>query len=230
MKVHCPSCGREVPADQINIQEMAAACPECGELFSIADAAKEAAAPPLLPEPANTKVYLVRDRDERIGVALPRGGFKGLGCFLVFFSLFWNGITWTIVIAGITQFGKEGKGMGVFMLLFMIPFVLIGLGMAVGALWAIFGRTSVALSRSALIVERALFGLRWRKTYKIEDIESIGMREAYKRNGHSKYGVGIELASRRMPVIFGSSLTEDERKWILGELYDFWMQVKPAAA
>jgi len=34
MKLNCPNCGEPIPADQINIQQMAAVCPNCDTVFS----------------------------------------------------------------------------------------------------------------------------------------------------------------------------------------------------
>lgn len=51
------------------------------------------------------------------------------------------------------------------------------------------------------------------------------MTEAYK-DGVTKYGVGIHIQNRKMPFTFGNGLKEEEKRWIIGELCAFRMDVK----
>ncbi len=70
--------------------------------------------------------------------------------FSVFFAFFWNGITWTFVVIMVTDKGN----MPVFPLLFMIPFVLVGLallGFVIHSLLALFNpRPHLRLNPGAL--------------------------------------------------------------------------------
>lgn len=71
--------------------------------------------------------------------------------FMAFFALFWNGITWAMVI---NMLSDRHSGITSFSLLFMIPFVLVGLGVIVYLIYTLLQsfnpRPNITLSPSAL--------------------------------------------------------------------------------
>jgi hypothetical protein len=87
------------------------------------------------PEPNWTE-----DTDGMFSLNLDTKKNRAGGCALLVFSIFWNSITWTILVMSI----RDGEG-GLGLYLFMIPFILIGLATAVGALALIIGRKGLGI-------------------------------------------------------------------------------------
>ncbi len=104
---------------------------------------------------------MVEERGLRVGTSLASSGGFLVGVFL---SVFWNGITSFFVIAGVAGvwlnlFGwlpawcpvprssgqPMGLGLSLFMCVFMVPFVAIGLAFAWGTLLSLAGREEVRL-------------------------------------------------------------------------------------
>ncbi|MHC4504320.1 MAG: hypothetical protein ACYTFI_13530 [Planctomycetota bacterium] len=217
MKVTCPQCLEEIPAEHVNVQAGVAYCPVCEEGHSLQELlAPGTDEPERTEEPPGSKVAFTRLGDEQVAVMLPRIGFRGVGCFMVLFTVFWNAVTWSFVIGG--AMSDEAW----FVRLFMVPFVLVGLVTALVALWLIFGRTSLAMDRGTLLFRRELFGIRRQKRHKLTDIARIGLAVAYSQNEVPVYGVGIHVKNRSSPLVFGSGLSDDEKKWLVGELHAFW--------
>ena len=76
MKVTCPNCQEEIPPENVNVHGVAH-CASCSNAFSSAKlfrgrkAHKEAAR---IPKPSGSRIVFVRERNDRMGVVLPRGG------------------------------------------------------------------------------------------------------------------------------------------------------------
>jgi len=227
VKIVCPKCQAHISANAVNIAQGVAFCKDCDEGFSLNGLAREQEIP-RIERPADARSTLTRSA-EHIAVVLPPGGLKGIGCFMTFFTLFWNGVTWTVgfgmlaALVGGTGTGPA-LGVGFFGLLFMVPFVLIGLVTGVIALYCVFGETLLAMDRQHFILDRRLFRYKYVLKYPFADITKIELAEAYRQNESPVYGVGIFLKSKHMPLAFGSSLSEEEKGWLLGELHAFWRE------
>jgi len=75
-----------------------------------------------------------------------------------------------------------------------------------------------------VLFQRQVFGWKWESSYPLSDVTDIRLTEAYSQNNVPVYGVGIHLTSKKMPLTFGSSLSDEEKNWLLGELYAFWSE------
>ena len=232
MKIVCPACAQEIPPDGVNVAKGVAYCAACQEGFELEDLVDDEALP--VERPANAQSILSRDED-RLALALPRGGFKGVGCFFTFFALFWNSITWMFVfmaigsMLGFVQAPKKNAP-DIFMLLFMIPFIAVGIGTGLAALYCVFGEVTLAMDRTELLFRRQIFSWKWEKTFEVAKISDIRITEAYKQNNRPVYGVGIHIDGKSMPVTFGSGLNEDEKRWLVYELWDFCRRQKKKSA
>jgi hypothetical protein len=65
MKLNCPECGTPIPAENINIQKMAAVCPNCGAVFQF-EPAQAKAKRRKVHQPQNLELH---DTDERLQMA-----------------------------------------------------------------------------------------------------------------------------------------------------------------
>jgi len=243
MPVLCPKCAQGLPPEDVNVAKDVAFCRSCNEAFPLSAQVSASSAPRTAP-PDNTKVVFTRDA-ERVAVIQPAQGFKGTGCFFTFFALFWNGITWTVFLGFIgSMFGVVSSKSPVapWMAVFFIPHMTIGVVVAIMAIYYIFGDVAIAIDRTAVLMQRRLFGYTWARKKAFEEITDIRLTEAYKSNGRSIQGIGFHfegtaLASntqnpavtsfaRSRPMTFGSGLSPEEKAWLLGELHDFWRENK----
>jgi len=147
---------------------------------------------------------------------------EGVGLFLLVFGAIWNGIVYTFVLGAVT----EGPGfMKWFMILFMVPFVLAGIAVILGAVYVLFVKASFAMNREAFLLRREILFVRLQKRHGISEITGVGIAEAYRQNGVPVMGVGIHVKSQDHAITFGSGLPADEKKWLAWEIYDFWTSV-----
>jgi hypothetical protein len=273
MKLICPRCRKEIPPDRVNVAQNVAHCAECNEAFDLSALAEGDRV--RVERPPNAKSLLERGSDQ-LAIALPRGGLRGPGCFFLFFTLFWNAITWTFVVvmlsslfSGTTRhitleadappatpakiaeappgadptppapqapqgrsthiaFDAVSTGFDIFGLLFLIPFVLIGLVTAVIALFCLFGETTLAFDRETGIVRRKLFRWKYDTRFRMSDLTDVKLAEAYRQNDVPVYGVGLVVSSKKRSLVFGSHLADDEKHWLVSEIYSFWKET-PAA-
>jgi hypothetical protein len=78
----------------------------------------------------------------------------------------------------------------------------------------------------ALLVDRQECRLAWsvfkwsrKKVLPVSSITAVTEEVVYTKNYQPVYGVGIKAGEKT--VKFGSALTEEERKWLIGELRHF---------
>lgn len=91
MKLNCPECGAEIPADNINLDRMVAKCRECNAVFGFGDLFGTASDAPAqarlaVPRPANLQI-----EQDGANLIFTRKWFSPTYIFLAIFALFWNG-------------------------------------------------------------------------------------------------------------------------------------------
>jgi hypothetical protein len=138
----CPRCGSEIPASDVNLDNLVARCARCNEVFSFARpvparpaAAKRAPRPPAL--------TIVDDGDRR---QIVRRWFTGGSLRPLVFIALWDGfvVAWyTNVFANVRQ-GGEAAGWAVFAGLFTLPHLALGVGLTYMALCSLAKNTTVA--------------------------------------------------------------------------------------
>ncbi len=145
MDITCKRCGELIPADDVNLQTMAAKCRSCNAVFSIADQIEPAAG-------WSPRASLDVPLPERFQVEHPAGAlriswrwFTPVSIFLIIFAAFWNGFLCIWISAALAA------GAGDFAL-FASLHVLVGIGVAYAALAQILNRTTVDASFGALTV------------------------------------------------------------------------------
>lgn len=244
MPVLCPKCSQGLPPEDVNVAKDVAFCRTCNEAFSLSAQVGGASGPPRTSQPPATSVLLTRD-DARIAAVIPPQGFKGAGCFLGFFALFWNGITWLVFLGFVgSMFGvvKSNSPTAPWMVIFFIPHIAVGIGVAIAAVFAIKGDVAIAMDKENVLMQRRLFGYTWSRSMPFAQISDVRMTEAYRSNGRSVQGVGFHFQKAaavhsagsspvksvlgKRTMNFGSGLSDDEKAWLLGEFHDYWSQHK----
>lgn len=159
------------------------------------------------------------------------------GCFFLFFAAFWNSITSVFVflaLAGIYRHlggtlpqglanvkgnaspGNATLGMSIFMLVFMIPFVLVGVGTASAAAIGLFGRLEVTLRGQEGTVFTGVGPIGWRRRFAADLVKSVRVTDSRtSTNGRTNKQIVIEADKT---VNLGVMLSDARRRWMAGVL------------
>ena len=89
MKLRCPDCGAQIPADNINLDRMVAKCQECNAVFAFGDQfGGDSRSLARLPAPRPASVEVEHDGAD---LTFTRRWFSPVMIFLAMFAVFWNG-------------------------------------------------------------------------------------------------------------------------------------------
>lgn len=211
MKLTCPKCSNPIGSADANLSEGVCVCPHCQEFFKISGLLTEDIEVTRVAKPLHTQVEFVADR-ETLGFIVPSGRSRGAGFFLLFFALFWNSITWLGFAGAIAKFE-------IIPILFLIPFILIGLLVALACVYVFFGEFTFSIDRREC---RAIWSVfKWNFTRKATTAQINGVVEdvVYRKNYQPVYGIAIKHGNSTLK--FGSDLNDEERKWLIGEIRHF---------
>ncbi len=236
MRPICPDCSAPIPLEDISVEKDTALCRACGTMHtyaSLVHGVETPLAPLETTEPPSGASF--RDLGDRyIACATTRSA--ALAGFMLFFTAFWNSITWVFVAIAITGLlgalnvslppwwpappmsGPSGMGLGmsIFMLLFMTPFVLIGLLTLALALMGIAGRCEVEIRGAEGRVRTGVGPLRWTRRFDAGAVRSVSIERAGSTT-NGKPDRHIVLEGERS-VSFGTMLTPVRRRWMAAML------------
>lgn len=221
MDIDCPHCRATMPAVALEKGKRKISCPYCCETFRISKVQQRMAKgdyahkdlKPLqqimvLP-PEDSKISVENYGTQETHITI-RGPQWALGCFMLFFTMFWNSIVGVFTVLMIMG---ELKDVGWWMPLFLTPFWLVGIGTAITALFALFGRTSIILDPFECTVRNSVFGIGYNKSVYTPDIVRVDWVESYRQNNRPVYAIALCTESRKLK--FASLLNEDSKKWLL---------------
>ena len=148
LEMKCPQCGAPVSPEQVDPDTGMATCRYCEAVFRVDEPDRSAIwnKPMPMGMPNNFTV-----EDEGTRLRIQRRWFNWSAIFILGFAVVWNAIIWTVFMPnfGRVRFGTGG-GFGQ---LFLVPFVLVGLGMAVHGLASLLNTTTVTVDHSALLIQ-----------------------------------------------------------------------------
>ena len=123
------------------------------------------------------------------------------------------------------------KVSNLYAVLFMIPFVPIGAGMACATLYVWLCQSSLVMDHEKGLFRREILGMKFDRKFAVSEIKAIKRVMVYLQNDVPVHGIGILRRSadeKQEPLgsrlYFGSSLPEDEKEWLLGEIHSFWKE------
>ncbi|MCX5659529.1 MAG: hypothetical protein NTW19_07370 [Planctomycetota bacterium] len=234
----CPACGAAIAIDDINIQEGVGLCRACGRLSRLADMVEACEWAGVSEEPpAGCRLD---DDGARIAVrasARTVGGMLGV----LAICLFWNGIVSVFLLVAIGglythlvgplpawfpapsgQGSPGGAGSGsngfqtlgetLFLCVFLTPFVLVGLALIGGLVFAAAGEVRVQLDGAAGSVWTGVKFIGWTQRFDASAVTRVTIGNAsWPKNDQVQKNIEIH-ADRR--VKFGSGLPEARRLWM----------------
>jgi hypothetical protein len=236
----CPACGQAIAAADINVAEGVGLCRACGKLSRLRDIAEQPVVDPKTFGAPPPGCWL----EEGMGGARTlRASLRSAGAAAVtlFICLFWNGIVSVFVLIAIAgvytnlvgplpqwfpapSSGKRGNlgpdmstGATLFLCIFLIPFVLVGLGMFVAFLTCVIGRVEVLIDGPVGRVRTGFGPFNWTRRFDPTQVKRVvEERTSYQENGRSKPLIQID-ADRTVKL--GSMLEDRRREWLIGALH-----------
>jgi hypothetical protein len=232
----CPDCDESLAPDAINVREGVALCPKCGKLSRLSELnCTDRPLEEILSQPPTGCSIVALGR----GV-VARASFRSLTGFLLpaGLALFWNSIVSIFVLIAIAGLYtnligplpawfpapglKDGKpemngepmglGMTLFLCVFLIPFVTVGIGMIGVALLNLIGKVEVVIDELDSYVATCAGGFRWIRRfdpYRVRAV-SFGTTAWQSEGGPNRL---IELSADRT-IRFGSLLQADRMEWL----------------
>jgi hypothetical protein len=208
MKLSCPRCKGEILRDNVNMREGIAHCASCQEYFKIADFLREDEELRRIKKPGFSKVMVNHVAQAHL-ITIPPDGWNGTAIFVLFFALICNSLSIAAILSA-----DSGESA-----LFYSLFLLIGLMLILSFLFIVKGVVHVHFNAKKIEVIYDILGFRYRKRRRSVDLDKITESVAYTSNYQPVYGIGL-LFKKEPKIVFGSGLKEEERKWLIGELYE----------
>jgi hypothetical protein len=210
MKLICRKCNSEIPTDQVDIHEGLARCTICEEYFKVADFLRDDEELRRIKKPFYSKVSIDQVLQAHL-VTIPPNGWNGTAIFMFLFALIWNGVSWPVLF--FTEAVKEVPS------IFFIVFPLIGLLTIFYFFFILRGIVYIYFNQQTIELVWQLFGIRFRRIRQTANLNKITESVVYTKNYQPVYGIAL-LFNKERRVVFGSGLKEEERKWLIGELYE----------
>ena len=163
--------------------------------------------------PANTKIVRRELNDNTIAWEVPPSGNSS---GMLFFAILWTGFIalWTtLALIGTIQ-SEDAEGM--IFPLFSLPFWAVGIGMLYFGLRAKFAVHLFLVDSKEFIMVRSFFNRKTRKALQRSTLKWVKKKEFYQQNYTPVYG--IEIRGEDGKVRFGTTLTEEEKLWLVADM------------
>lgn len=231
----CSRCKRPIPAEDINVAQDVAYCRACNLSYQLSSLTQggEVEQSVDVNNPPSGAWYRV-DAGETVIGATHRS--LGTAFVVLLIGLFWNGIVSMFVGLAMASTlrllgfappnwfpaprmngGPMGWGLTLFLWVFLLPFMAIGLAMVAAFLSSLAGHTEVRTDNNEVVVFKGIGTVGSRRRFARSDATGIRLdiRQWRDSDGdrHRNSNIVIELREGK-PARFGSSLTEPRRRFL----------------
>lgn len=191
MKIYCESCGSEIPAANINLQDRVAKCESCNNIFSISKLLDGMAPPRQASSEASPSYYtkaelelpkgISVDQDYE-GLKITRKWFNLTTIFLTFFCLFWDGFMVMWFSISISTGAYEMAAFGSI-------HAIVGICLTYWCIASYVNNTTITASSYLIKIQHAPLPFPGSKEYNIAQLEQVYTKERVVRgkNGTSYY-------------------------------------------
>lgn len=198
----CPACGAALAVEDVNMATDMVLCRACSRISKFSDLVQEERDEDILDSiPRRMKVAKTA-RGLEVTYKKP----KGSGLFLLFFSLFWNSITCFFLFVVMGKVPPEIW----FFKLFFIPFILIGLGTLLGALYVLFGHMKLTLTPGRGELFRGIGNMGRRQQFLLAKDSRISIEASNLQKNHQVLYKIVVAQPDRKPFEFGTGIAETE--------------------
>lgn len=239
---YCPTCGAQLALESINLAEGVALCASCGQLSRLSEVAsrKRPIAEVLRNPPTGCSV--TEWGQNTVVHATLRSIVGFFGTLLV--ALFWNGIVSVFVLVALAglytnligplppwfpapDFDESmSLGMTLFLCIFLLPFVTIGLLMVGAVLLNSAGKIEVVVGDKNGVVRTGIGFLAWRRQFDPTQVRRVSLgTTSWQTDGQPSEVIIIE-ADRT--IKFGTLLRDERREWLQAILHELLTNARPA--
>lgn len=234
----CSRCRRPLPQEDINVAKDVAYCRHCNHLTRLSSLVEsdEGAVEVDSRRPPAGAWCLVGPHEVRLG-ATHRSLPLAVGAFA--FGAFWNGIVSIFVLIALQSTLRHlgwglpewfpapdikdssmGVGMTLFLWIFLLPFLGVGLGMAGAFVGSLFGKTEVRLGPRSASIFRGVGFLGWSRRFLPQDVISVRLVDRVRRgsDGDESAREVVILTRSGREFSFGSTLREDRLRFVASVL------------
>lgn len=223
MKVICPDTGNEIPADQVNAATDIAYSPWTGKthkLSSLIESSSTSASDVELLNSPPAKTWYRREGSRTVVGAKERP--VGTIVFFLIFTIFWNSIL-SVFLFGpyiapeMAEDGAGKFGQDAFMTLFLIPFILVGLGTLFSVLFMLFGKVEVSFTDSSGSIFTGIGPWGLTRSFDPTTVQSVRVKEtSVQTNGRNLYKLVIDDTKHERSL--GFCLSNERRDFIAAVL------------
>ncbi len=236
----CTRCQRVIPAEDINVARDVAFCRGCNITHSLAELMSERA------EERDDAADLTRPppgawyRYDGVATVIGAAHRSSAAAGLLFFAVFWNGGVAVFVLLNLASTirllggnppdwfpdpimdGKFlGLGMTIFLWIFLLPFIGVGLALAAGLVSAVAGRTEVRFDEVRGTVFTGVGPIGRRRWFEVAAVRKVRCQqidaEGYGRSRGRQEGIVIELEGGER-IEFGAGLSDAGRRFVASAL------------
>ena len=222
MKLLCAKCEKPILDANINIKEGFAYCNYCDEFFRIANSLIDARQIKKVQKPPFTNVTIERKNGET-RVSIPSfNKYKGSASAAALFLGFWFFVAGLAFFINDIRQGNFGEAFWIFLFFVVMPVVSSAYYFYDG----FYGNIDIVLTQTQVTVRSKVFGYPVDKIRSFADIRDIVEDIEYRGQGYQPIVKIAFVLPQGARIKFGKNLLEDERKWLLAELYDIWTDLK----
>lgn len=211
----CPECGTKAP----RTRDPVITCPQCGTKASVAEWSASARDGVLVGRADQPPATTIR-RESTPGGTVWHIPARGKFGFFMFFGVLWCLITALVSGGFLFAFLTGGTIEGDLPDWLLIPF--FGLFWAIGLGTLYMGvrekclKHRLTVAAGEFLLRREMFGRHREQRLAVADIRSVEQREFYQKNYEPVHG--IEIKAARAKLRFGSTLTPEEKAWLVADL------------
>lgn len=202
VELKCPRCGAVLAMEDVNMATDMALCRACNQISRFSDLVQEERDEDILDSMPRRMRVVKTARGLEVTYKKP----KGSGFFLLFFSLVWNSLTYFFLFMVMGKIPHEIW----FFKLFFIPFILIGLGTLLGAVYVLFGHMTLILAPGRGELFRGLGNVGRRQQFLLAKDSRISIESSNIQQNHRVLEKIVVEQPGRKPFEFGTGIAETE--------------------
>jgi len=231
----CPKCNAGATQLDINIKTDVAQCKQCNHVFRLSslfeEESEEIATKRDEQEYASFSIDNAPPTDcyyEKLAYARALGVNLNskMGWVLVGFSIIWDSfLLFFFTELPLNQMG----GSSIFILLFMLPFLAVGIGLPAYGLFLVKGKIEFLIDFDSVTLFRGVGNIGFKKKIVLQDVKSITKKKAPKSNSSKSQNLSTDGKPSKMVVIqtnkkikFGQTLPEEKLNFLYFSIRKLW--------
>ena len=210
MELFCPNCNAKILPDNVNISSDLAKCDKCHTIHKVSELAGSKSSAKIKTPLPGSRITMKKSFNDSVVLFCPKKGFTTSVIPQILFIIVWLGFIslWAFIAAQ----------NNLLFALFVIPFVVVGIGMIGGLINSISETQTLTISRTSLTLKKERPIRPKHLEIKLKDIQSVRMKNL-NMNSFSRFGnfrmmlkmqksIATRILGIEIPAIISVSKTE----------------------